>query len=516
MDVSGLEKTVFRKIISNPEILAKYIGKISPQDFTMPLLQNVMGAFADNPSVVSTYVPNKHFFEILLRDRIPVQSELEYAADVISGIASNPVDAKDIDVLIRELQANRMCREMAQIIQRRIPLIQPDTVEQAYDDLLKDLLQLPLSASSQSVARVKEIHDDIENRVLEYLTESSPKIPACIKAFDAVMGGFAYGEFVVVTAGTGQGKSNIMLWWAEQFVERGYNCLYVTIEMSYEETMNRYHAIQTGFNVLDISHRRIPRDNQYEYFEKLIAANKEKAARAAFLRECEVIKDRSNPNHALAIAKKYKNRESKMYMMDIDSCTPLRVEREIQRIAMDHKIDCVFVDFLNVMDPEFHNKDRVRELTSIAREMKKVARRNNVVMFTAAQMDTSTLENTQEERISTDKVKYARAIAENADWMIAFNRTEEDNLLKQIRLQMAKHRHSSDCTALLEFDFANLQAIDHGFAPKTFVPYGYNQLADKVDGDFKMAAAQPQEPTHETVKEVFKIKDVKILDEEPF
>ena len=31
---------------------------------------------------------------------------------------------------------------------------------------------------------------------------------------------------------------------------------------------------------------------------------------------------------------------------------------------MDHKIDYVFVDFINVMDPEFHNRDKVKELAA--------------------------------------------------------------------------------------------------------------------------------------------------------
>jgi len=100
------------------------------------------------------------------------------------------------------------------------------------------------------------------------------------------------------------------------------------------------------------------------------------------------------------------------------------------------------------------------------------------VVFTAAQLDTTLLEGKQDERISTDRVKYARSIAENADWMFAFHRTEEDTAMKQIRIQNIKHRHSADCTALIEFDFATMQAVDLGFAAKSFVPDGYNQNGD--------------------------------------
>ena len=112
--------------------------------------------------------------------------------------------------------------------------------------------------------------------------------------------------------------------------------------------------------------------------------------------------------------------------------------------------------------------------------MKKIARKTNTVLITAAQLDTTSLEGTQDEKISVDRVKYSRAISENADWLIAFHRTAEDMSMKQIRLQLAKHRHSADCEALIEFDFNTMQAVDLGFVPGSFIPDGYNQIGEKL------------------------------------
>ena len=507
MDISFLEKQLFRKLISNPDILVKNINRISAEDFTTPLIKEVVAAFIENSSMLSQYCPNTQFFEILLRDRIHKSEDLVHASSVLAGMASTPVDAKDIDMLLRELKANRMCRELTQIIQKNIPAIKPDSVEDAYEEMVKDLLQLPLMASSgKTHNKTHETHDEIEARVMDYLNPAETRISTGLKAFDSTMGGFAYGELVLISAGTAQGKSNLMMWWAEQFVEVGYNILYVTIEMSYEANLHRYHAIQTGFDTLDIAHKRIPKTQQHVYFEKLIAASKDKDVRKAFLRECESIKDRSNPIHALAIAKKYINRKSKMFILDAEGCAPARVEQEIQRLSMDQKIDAVFVDFINVMDPDFHNKDRVRELASISRELKKVARKTKTVLVTAAQLDTTALEHTQEEELTTDHVKYSKAIAENADWMIAFNRTEEDNVLKQVRLQLAKHRSSPRATALIEFDFGTMQAVDLGFAPGTFVPYGYNQHGDKLS-DMLQSIDQKKIPSFSDIEPI----DVKAL-----
>jgi replicative DNA helicase len=789
VDIGEVEKQVFRKIISNPGKLAENICKVSPDDFSIKIAKIVVTALSKH-GYAAHYTPNKNFFEILLRDQIHDKKSLESSSEMLAGIAKVPIDTKDLDILIKELKNNRMCSNLTAILKKAVPIIKPDTVEEAYDQVIRDLLQLPLQASAGvSVATVREVHDTLDERVMSYTDVGTKKYPTGIQAFDKSMGGFAQGEFVILAAGTGMGKccrrgtkilkysgksvsvetiqdgdllmgpdskprrvlsttsgtgemyritptngepwecnsqhiltlvhaetgkiidigvqdylkqtkkfkreheqffvgvdfpnsdkklpidpyslgvrygdeakamkpaqatmtnayglsvradgsvespcsthtirgehgsdsqphgiirqvigaceripheyltaarsdraallaglldtdgipsfvgfdivqkrkglaegicflarslglralmsekgidaypdsiryrvnivgdfailplrikrkiptvgqqkrdvtrtafsvepvgigqyfgfeldsdgrfllgdftvthnSNVMLWWAEKFVSSGANVLYATIEMSYEETMNRYHAIATGFPTTDISNKRIPPGKLHRYYEKLISHAKDPGVRSAFLEECKTILDRDDPRYALKIAKKYKNRRSKFFVLDIDSCSPSRVEREIQRISLDHKIDYVFVDFINVMDPEFHNRDRVRELSSIARDLKKVARKTKSILISACQLDTTSLEGTQEERITNDRIKYARAIGENADWVIAFNRTEEDNRLKQIRLQLAKHRHSADVTALIEFDFSTLQALDLGFAPGTEPP----------------------------------------------
>lgn len=462
MELADVEKHAFRKLLSNPKTLAANLCKISPDDFSSPFARKVIAALGNN-GIIQNYSPNKNYFTIILRDTFREQAELEQAVAMLVGIAKDPVDASDLDLLLKEIRSNRMCRELTRIMKDSLPHINPSEIEETYNALLRDMLKLPLSISSGvSVATIREVHEALEERVLQYTNEALQRFPTGIIAFDQAIGGFAPGEFIVICAGTGQGKSNVMLWWAEKYLQMGANVLFVTIEMSYAEMMTRYHAMATGFDVCEIGNRRIPPDKLGEYYAKLIAHAKAKEERKAFMQECSTILLDTDPKNFIEISKKYKNRTNKFFVVDLDSANPGRVEREIQRIAMDHRIDYVFVDFINVMDPEYHNRDKVKELASVSRDLKKVARKTNTILFSAAQLDTTSLKNKQDEKITPDRVKYARAISENCDWMVAFNRTDEDNRLKQLRLQLAKHRHSSDCTALLEFDFATLQAMDLG------------------------------------------------------
>jgi replicative DNA helicase len=462
VEIAELERQVFRKMMSNPDSLAVNISKISADDFQGRTFKIVIGALSDT-GLLANFCPNKNFFEILLRDRVKDTAELDRVATILEKMSSTPEDASDLDLLIKEVKANRWCREMTRIIQDHVDNITPADVEKTYESLVSDLLKLPMSSASDiSVATIKEVHECLEDRIALYTSQSTVRYPTGLRAFDEAIGGFAPGEFVVITAGTGAGKSNLMLWWAEQYVKNGANVVYVTIEMSYEETMTRYHAIATGYDVGDIGNKRIPEGKIPDYYKKLLVHAKDPSCKEEVKRALDAVVEQGNTENLLNVARGYPNRKNKMFVLDIGAASPSRIEREVQRLSMDHKIDYVFVDFINVMDPDFHNRDKVKELASISRDLKKVGRRTKTIMFSAAQLDTTSIEGKQNETISPDRVKYARAIAENSDWMIAFHRTEEDIRLKQIRLQLAKHRHSADCAALIEFDFGTMQAIDLG------------------------------------------------------
>jgi replicative DNA helicase len=114
------------------------------------------------------------------------------------------------------------------------------------------------------------------------------------------------------------------------------------------------------------------------------------------------------------------------------------------------------------MEPNFHSKDRVREQASIAQDLKGVARKMNTIVMTAAQLNTSNMESDQ--KITTDDVKYCRAIGENCDWLAGFRQSDSDKAMKQVRLELAKHRFSASATALLEIDFDTMQISDLGHA----------------------------------------------------
>ena len=469
MEIREVEKHVFRKLISNPKTLAANLNKVSPEDFSNGLARKLIEALGQNGNSVH-YAPNREYFEIVLREHIHEKEKLEQAAGMLAGIAATPVDQQDLDLLIKELKNDRMCRMMTEIISDTSRGIEPGRIEETYDNILKRLLALPISGSlSHSVGTLKEVSADVEDRIGMYFKPTKKKFMCGPRAFNDVSGGYAPGEVIVLTAPTGGGKSAVMLWWAEEFLKAGANVLYITLEMSYEETMERYHSMVTALSVRKIRNRSLSEPELTRYVEGLIARAKDPSGIVALNKEFSGIVDRINPKYALDISRKYADRKNKFFVLDIPkNCTPSRVEREIARLSLDNPIHLCVVDYLNIMEPNFHSKDHVREQASIAQDLKGVARKMGTIVMTAAQLNTSNMEDGA--AITTDDVKYCRAIGENCDWMAGFRQSPQDKSMKQLRIELAKHRFSAAATALLEIDFDTMQFMDLGDATKAPQP----------------------------------------------
>lgn len=469
IDIKEVEKLVFRKLISNPKTLAANLNKISPEDFSIRLAKDVIEALGQNGNSIH-YAPNREYFEIILRDHIVKKDDLEAAAGKLAEIAKNPEDQKDLDLLIKELKNTRMCRELAKIVQETIPAIDPGRIEETYDSLVEKLLKLPISGStSHSVGTLKEVNADIEDRLGMYLRPTKKKFLCGPKAFNDTIGGFAPGEVIILTAPTGGGKSAVMLWWCEEFLKAGANVLYITLEMSYEETMERYHSMVTALSVRKIRNHTLSDHELAKYFESLIIHSKHPSAAENLKTEFATILQKTDPKHAIEISRKFPERKNKFFVLDIPrNCTPARVEREIARLSLDVPIHLCVVDYLNIMEPNFHSKDHVREQASIAQDLKGVARKMGTIVMSAAQLNTANMDD--DAPITTDDVKYCRAIGENCDWMAAFRQSAQDKAMKQLRIQLAKHRFSASATALLEIDFDTMQFLDLGNADAVVQP----------------------------------------------
>ena len=127
---------------------------------------------------------------------------------------------------------------------------QLDKREISYDDFitkLEEIKSYELQTESSSLT-VQEIKDNIDNRVLITLNKF-PKLSNSLQ--------LAQGDFLVIGANTGTGKSSFMLNLMEDLMDR-YQCIYFNMEMSKSTIYKRLISIKGDIPIYEIVKQETP------------------------------------------------------------------------------------------------------------------------------------------------------------------------------------------------------------------------------------------------------------------
>jgi len=176
-----------------------------------------------------------------------------------------------------------------------------------------------------------------------------------IDPLDALVKGLARGEMGLVMGPWKRGKSQLALWIAVAYAVQGLRVLFVTLEDSGKIVEDRLDANITGLTMGDLYSRRRTFKQKFEEFRKKIRGN------------LRVIDATAEP----------------MSVQDFD-----RAWEENRRDGFP--ADAVFVDYDDEILPPRNRKERRQEFADVYRELRRLAARRNVILWTLAQTQRST------------------------------------------------------------------------------------------------------------------------------
>lgn len=234
-----------------------------------------------------------------------------------------------------------------------------------------------------------EIHDDAKH-YLE-LEKKFGAIPTGIGFVDKALGGGVGKPSMNVVAGaTGQGKSIFLMNIAFNYVLRGHNVVFYTLELEYPMVVKRFAAIMTATDIGLVSQDIHSISNQLKM---------SKSSQGSL----QIMKFPMNST-ILDIESHYK-----------DLC-----------LTNDMVYDVVCIDYIDVMAPaddsikrnEIHIKDK-----DISEDMNNFFHENMIIGWTAAQQTKTAVE---EKELKTSNVGGGRSKADTSDNLIMLRRNEEE------------------------------------------------------------------------------------------
>jgi replicative DNA helicase len=245
-------------------------------------------------------------------------------------------------------------------------------------------------------------------------------VPSGFVDLDTMLGGMQKSDLLVIAGRPGMGKTGFLLSVALNAANAGAHVGIFSLEMSSEQIVQRLIA-----HISEIDTQRLRtgalNDEDWKRFDGALEAMD----------------------------------SLQIFLDDTPAISPSQLRTRCMRLAADHGLDLVILDYLQLMSSDGRNENRTQEVSYISRSLKQLARELNVPVLAAAQLSRGVDARTDKRPMLSD-LRESGAIEQDSDIVIFPFRPEvyepaNISLRGSAELIVAKHRNGPVGTVELIF-----------------------------------------------------------------
>ncbi|MGC9357189.1 MAG: replicative DNA helicase [Anaerolineae bacterium] len=246
-------------------------------------------------------------------------------------------------------------------------------------------------------------------------------VPSGFPDIDKLLGGFQRSDLLILAARPGVGKTSLMLTFALKAAEMDRTVAIFSLEMSAEQIVQR---MISGLSRIDAQRLRL-----------------------GTLEEEELSRFEEAVGHLADLH---------IYIDDTPALTPIQLRTKCRRLHSEHKLEAVYVDYLQLMTSGTRVENRVQEVSYLSRSLKSLARELDVPVMTASQLSRA-VEQRQDKRPVLSDLRESGSIEQDADVVmfiyrdVLYNPATQDPNIAEVAI--AKHR--SGPTGMVQLLFKN-------------------------------------------------------------
>jgi replicative DNA helicase len=134
-----------------------------------------------------------------------------------------------------------------------------------------------------------------------------------------------------------------------------------------------------------------------------------------------------------------------------------------RRLHLEHRLDLVIVDYLQLMRGDFRTENRVQEVSYISRNLKALARELNIPVLAAAQLSRAVEQRSDKRPVLSD-LRESGSLEQDSDIVMFIYREDKDkpdSIMKNVaEIIVSKHRNGPTGSVQLVFREKLAQFVD--------------------------------------------------------
>ena len=313
------------------------------------------------------------------------------------------------------------------------------TVDNVMDEAEKAVFNVSERRLKHDLQPIKAVLSEYYDRIddLAKRDEEIFGVPTGFIDLDKMLGGLQPSDLLIIAGRPGQGKTGFLLSVAKNaaLTHKKHVAIF-SLEMSNEQVVQRLIAQQTGIDSQRLRTGKL-QENEWPLFAQAV----------------EVMSD------------------THIFLDDTPAITPLQLRTKCRRLHLEHNLDLIIVDYLQLMGGDTRNENRVQEVSYISRNLKVLARELNVPVLAAAQLSRAVEQRSDKKPVLSD-LRESGSLEQDSDIVMFIYRPDqyEKDTVKQNIAEIIIAKHRNGPVGSVELIFRNSLAKFENAATKMFNP----------------------------------------------
>lgn len=438
---SELEKKFLAYLLSNKSYIAKSIARMHKQYFETigKIYQMVIGYYNKYHGIITD-----DMIDIKCKQMNTDENTFIQIKTIINECRNDFIDETEgefeaiEDAIIGQYKRRRLLKVASKIVGGSIPDSSDEQFQEVFSNVQK--LLVDIESTDFDVEKEGTVEEDADERLKDYMhikehPEDINLIKTGFKHIDDAIVGWGFGSENIVCGRKGDGKSTMLLNLGYYLWKQGKNILFYSLEIDKKQYERRWDARAALVSSKGLKSGQLSDEEEKVYKEYVENLKQEKDLMG--------------------------NKVGSVYIVDCPSnVTPAFISAKTEEIERkkDTIYDVVIVDYMGIMNANSPTGVVRDDLGSIALDLKRFAREQKKILFSAVQMNRSGKKDLEQKNghADTDAIAGSDQIADHADNVFVIRSLDEDSAL----VESSKTRDGSTFSFHIQKKYDKMQMVE--------------------------------------------------------